>query len=274
MKNKIYNKLRSKDGASITFALLLFLVCAVLCSVILAAATAAAGRMSKIAETEQRYYAVTSAAELIKSQFEAVPSVSIVKVEKFNDLVYVHGADPAAGLGTADEVTVYIVPGKTASEIVESEDLIPANNAGTGGGFIANTIQKDAAKTIKDNEAAADGTLLFDKRALSLTPSGSGKDNALLVSILQTMNKEGNMSLTLYNTNNYDGTTSTVGNRYTLEMLYGADKSVTSSTKVVNKSSETVNDSSYSVTADVYRYTTTTLTWTLTEIKTITGPVS
>lgn len=60
------SKLRSQAGASITFALLLFLVCAVLSSVILVAATVAAGRMAGIAETDQNYYAVTSAAELIK----------------------------------------------------------------------------------------------------------------------------------------------------------------------------------------------------------------
>ena len=66
MKNRILDKLRSRTGASISFALLLFLVCAVLCSVILTAATAASGRMSNMAETDQRYYAGTSAAELMK----------------------------------------------------------------------------------------------------------------------------------------------------------------------------------------------------------------
>ena len=62
----IKKKLRSQYGASITFALLLFLVCAVLCSVIIVAATTASGRMSNLAEMDQRYYAVTSAAELMK----------------------------------------------------------------------------------------------------------------------------------------------------------------------------------------------------------------
>lgn len=62
----IKKKLRSQRGASITFALLIFLVCAVLSSVIIVAASTAAGRMSKLAETDRRYYAVTSAAELMK----------------------------------------------------------------------------------------------------------------------------------------------------------------------------------------------------------------
>ena len=73
----IKRKLRSRRGASITFALLLFLVCAVLSSVIIVAASTASGRMSKLAETDRRYYAVTSAAELMKDLLKQ--PVSIVK---------------------------------------------------------------------------------------------------------------------------------------------------------------------------------------------------
>ena len=73
----IKRKLRSRRGASITFALLLFLVCAVLSSVIIVAASTASGRMSNLAETDRRYYAVTSAAELMKDLLKE--PVSIVK---------------------------------------------------------------------------------------------------------------------------------------------------------------------------------------------------
>lgn len=65
MKNRIKDKLRSQTGASITYALLIFLVCAVVGSAVLVAGTTAAGRMSKVAENDQRYYAVTSAARLL-----------------------------------------------------------------------------------------------------------------------------------------------------------------------------------------------------------------
>ena len=63
----IKKKLKTQDGASISFALMLFLVCAVLSSAVIVAGTAAAGRLSRLAETDQRYYAVTSAAELLCS---------------------------------------------------------------------------------------------------------------------------------------------------------------------------------------------------------------
>lgn len=67
--NGIRNKLGSDRGASITFALLLFLVCAVVSSVVIVAATTSAGRMSQLAQMDQRYYAVNSAAELLCGAF-------------------------------------------------------------------------------------------------------------------------------------------------------------------------------------------------------------
>lgn len=66
--NAIGRKLQSRRGASITFALLIFLVCAVVSSVVVVAGTAAAGRMSNLAESDQRYYAVTSAAGLLRDK--------------------------------------------------------------------------------------------------------------------------------------------------------------------------------------------------------------
>lgn len=67
-ENRMAEKLSSRTGASITFALLLFLVCAALSAVILVAATTASGRMSSIAGTDQRYYSVTSAADLLRDE--------------------------------------------------------------------------------------------------------------------------------------------------------------------------------------------------------------
>lgn len=62
----IHKKLRSRRGASITFALLLFLVCVVVGSIVLTAGTAAAGRRAQLEQADRRYYAVTSAAELFR----------------------------------------------------------------------------------------------------------------------------------------------------------------------------------------------------------------
>lgn len=64
MQKLVMNKLRSRKGASLTFALLAFLVCAAVGAVLLTAATASSGRISKLAESDRRYYAVSSAAQL------------------------------------------------------------------------------------------------------------------------------------------------------------------------------------------------------------------
>ena len=71
-------KLKDNTGASITYALLLFLVCAVVGSVVLAAGTAAAGRMSQSVESDQRYYSVTSAARLFRELIDG-KNVKVVK---------------------------------------------------------------------------------------------------------------------------------------------------------------------------------------------------
>lgn len=68
--NRINGKLRSEKGASITFALLIFLVCSVVSIAVVVAGTAAAGRMSQRAETDRRYYAVSSAVELLCKEFK------------------------------------------------------------------------------------------------------------------------------------------------------------------------------------------------------------
>ena len=76
-------KLKSQTGASITFALLLFLVCAVISSVVIVAATTAAGRMSQLPEMDRRYYAVISATRLLQSEIDGKKvSVEYSKADK------------------------------------------------------------------------------------------------------------------------------------------------------------------------------------------------
>ena len=60
------SKGRGQRGATFLVALLLFLVCSALASVMLVAGSASAGRMSELRETDRAYYAVSSAAELFE----------------------------------------------------------------------------------------------------------------------------------------------------------------------------------------------------------------
>ena len=60
----IKTKLHSQQGASLTMALFLFLVCALVASVVIVAATAASGRQAELEKIDKSYYNVTSAAGL------------------------------------------------------------------------------------------------------------------------------------------------------------------------------------------------------------------
>ena len=64
----IREKLKSRKGASLIFALLAFLVCAVVGTVVISAASASGGRVKDMAAVDQRYYAVMSAAQLFKEE--------------------------------------------------------------------------------------------------------------------------------------------------------------------------------------------------------------
>lgn len=61
----IQRKIKSEEGASLSVALLFFLVCAVVGSVILAAATSSVGRMKNLSSTERDKEAVYSTARLV-----------------------------------------------------------------------------------------------------------------------------------------------------------------------------------------------------------------
>ena len=96
-------KLKDNTGASITYALLLFLVCAVVGSVVLAAGTAAAGRMSQAVENDQRYYAVTSAVRVLREQLDK-RSNTIVFTDKNDDRKVTVNSVPSENYTFANDV--------------------------------------------------------------------------------------------------------------------------------------------------------------------------
>ncbi len=97
-------KLRSRRGASLSVALLLFLVCAVVGTVVLTAGTAAAGRLSRLAEMDRRYHSVTSAAELLARELTGTPvtivrsrTLETVKTRAFTKVVEEIPVEPEPG---------------------------------------------------------------------------------------------------------------------------------------------------------------------------------
>lgn len=75
-KERIRNKIRSESGASLAAALLFFIVCAVVGSIIIASAMSSAGRMSGITSADNQRYALESARSLIEDAMLSDPEDS------------------------------------------------------------------------------------------------------------------------------------------------------------------------------------------------------
>jgi hypothetical protein len=65
MFSHVKRKFRSQRGASLSMALMLFLVCTTVASIVLSAATAVSGRLSRLKEADASYYNVSSAARFV-----------------------------------------------------------------------------------------------------------------------------------------------------------------------------------------------------------------
>lgn len=172
--NALRRKLRSDRGASITFALLLFLVCALACSVIIVAATAAGGRMSQLPQTDQRYYAVTSAQELLCQEMlgKAVtvvcdstdpssPTYEIEKITEADNAAMVYDKTKLPLLDSASTELVKVLNSKT------TESRIMALTSGLG--------DKALNCEIIEN-LRSDGLLVFDVANAS-TSDATGRRN-------------------------------------------------------------------------------------------------
>ena len=105
----INRKAASQRGASITFALLIFLVCAVVSSVVIVAATAAGGRVADQADMDQRYYAVTAVARKLCSIFDGKE----VSLSKTNDVWEASDAEGLLASASVDVLNVTSDAGST-----------------------------------------------------------------------------------------------------------------------------------------------------------------
>ena len=119
---KTGNRLKSEEGASLAAALLFFVLCGVGASVILAAASASAGKMQRLPETDQKRFAVESAAAFLRDEMRDSQNkitITDVKVEDSRDnkstayptLTYLYSdktaLDPARNMIDACVVELY-----------------------------------------------------------------------------------------------------------------------------------------------------------------------
>lgn len=190
-------KLRSQSGASLLLALLLFLVCAVIGSVVLTAGTAAAGRLSEMAEMDQRYYSVTSAAELLGKELNG-ETVTIIRTRERTDTFTYSGDTVTETPGTpryavknpddpseSDWTKLSFLSKQTVYYLFNTETPVPASEDTWMASFY--TANTPSSQTF---------TLTFD----STLPEGI--DPSLLeVNVKAEMDSSGTLTLTVSNAN-------------------------------------------------------------------------
>ena len=250
---KIKQKLYSECGASITFALLLFLVCAVTGSLILVAGTAASGRFSRAAKMDQQYYSVNSAASLLIDEFgKSCTVVNTVITETVRD----QDGSPVTDTGTGGVTT--------SSAIYLDGNLINSSSA---------SLAADAAKALADaalvspddssSEPAAARPILT--RQLTLIVKDDQKEyQSLQAAVNETLTADGTLQLEIIGTDPENTNYS-----YTLLLLFEADSSSETTSRTVESAPQNASGSSYTITTTTTEVTTTTVSWKLSEIRTL-----
>lgn len=255
-------KLQSRRGASITFALLLFLVCAVIGSVVLIAGTAAAGRVAGLAKSDQRYYSVTSAARLFEEKFDET-NITIERTHTYSKIA-------------STPITVYATTGAVSYGETQIKDPIPPDDDYTD--VLSNSGMTTAEVNLDSSAVRPRDMLEYFARRLVYgdgTPGATSweKDfpaitapekknfvlsgvDGLSVDVKATLNTNGALTLLFTNTNDGDGKYMP----FTLEMVMSAD--------IDNSTSQTENagepgriGNTVNVVTDYKVVKTTSITW-------------
>ena len=240
----ITSKLKSESGASISFALLLFLVCAVVSSIVIVAGTTASGRLSQMAEMDQRYYAVTSAARLLNDLIDG----KSVTVEIQDDVTYDKNRTVTKTVHTksivVDEDTVKIIEKSTEmKDGTKTDDSAP----------LTLTVLERAASELAESVSAAGGSAT--PVVMNLALNGGLDDDTLAALQMQvTKMQYADGTLEFVVTNGGD-------NPYTLGLTF----TMTKDTKIVQQTNVIHEDGGKTETTK----TRITMTWKQSGIETI-----
>lgn len=233
---KLKQKIASQAGASITFALLLFLVCAVVSTIVLAAGTAASGRISGSVDNDRRYYSVTSACEMLMDLFDGV-TVTIQETKTGT------GTDAATSLATP----VVTKDGETITDTSNYNLLILAAKLYTG------TTGSDDPTSFPENlEIAIDSTKNASVKATFVSEADQ-PDSARITLAVSSCDEDADAET--------DTETDSLEDVYTLYLIFDADikETVDSKTKDTSSGGSTV-----------VQTTKTKITWTLTSMNSLT----
>ena len=103
--NAVQRKLQDRSGATLTVALLFFIMCAAAGSVILAAATTSTGRLAELQASDQNYYAVVSAAKLLRDEIDG-QTIGVKQTETKTTTVTTRTEDGGTPDDTSDDTIV------------------------------------------------------------------------------------------------------------------------------------------------------------------------
>lgn len=276
--NAMKNKIKSQRGASITFALLLFLVCAMVSSVVIVAATTAGGRMSNLPDIDQRYYAVSSAAELLGKTLDG-QVVTVVKTRDrtIKSSYLADGSKNGDPVKTPGEIDTTIYPG----DLSEDATLEDEDNTYSLLTSLADTLTNNVLVDM-DDDAAAESTETYPiKVSRTLNATGSlgltsdSLSNAdglaiLSVEMYQQLDKDG--TLTFYVSKPVKNSAGTVTGAYTLRLIFAADKTKDTTSYTEHGSPVATSGGGYTVTDTETKTTTIKYKWTLTRIEKSTVP--
>ena len=266
--NAMKNKIKSRRGASITFALLLFLVCSVLSGIIIVAATTASGRMDQIAESDQRYYAVTSAAELLKDELDG-KCVTVEFYEKTETTVTHSETSETQGEPTVKENYVrlwYDDNESNYTSLASAENVEALSVLGEFSYWVADDQYKDETSTHLINGV----TSPISSVDLSLSADGDITD---AVSV-EMRSKSPSSGIIDFYISKIDPKDKTGKKAYTLRLSFKADVKTTKDEKTTMGSPKNINIEKKTYDVDKIKETTvkTTMTWSLTDIVKSTMP--
>ena len=200
--NAVQRKLHDRSGATLTVALLFFIMCAAAGSVILAAATTSTGRLSQMQASDQNYYAVVSAAKLIRDEIDGqtisvgqtetkiVTTTRTEKTEKdengadvtvveettkteysYTTPVFEHLEDATAGTGTTS--------GTMTGTAITSETEFTSFN-GTDSFFLLDALQNDKNIDTEGQKRTGALTTVNYMKAGSETKKSIGRENRII----------------------------------------------------------------------------------------------
>ena len=163
MKKTVFKKLRSNDGASLMLALLFFVVCAVVGSIFLTAATVAAGRVRSIDHETEVSRTVFASTNMIAKNLENNLHYQIVDTE---DAQYSDSTIPAIPSEFSDVIKKMIeysyrnhnyykdwnrIPRTNLPQTVNLTDVVPVENHGTADAYLSRkmTINDGSLRSVK-----------------------------------------------------------------------------------------------------------------------------